>query len=194
MPTDDARARLESELAVHRARALEAAGEAREILSDDLEVFVVRKVKELFVADEAVASAMSDDQLARLKRRAAEVARRQRDAILTILADDDLWLNPGDVPADPKGLVANGRVWAVVERAGEPVPAVAREFGLAAPAEPPEYPEPRRFIRARLLTTVTERYWTALQALARVQAQIADHERTKCEDELSKRWDEAPEA
>ena len=50
--------------------------------------------------------------------------------------------------------------------------------------------EPRRFIHSRLLTTVTERYWAALNALARVRAQIDETTRVHREEELSKRWDE----
>ena len=190
MPADDVRARLDSELDFHRAKILEAAEEAREILSEDLEVFVTRKVKEVFLADAVTASAMPDARLAELKRRTSEVARQQRDVILAALADEALWLEPGEVSAEPRGLAANPRVWAEVSRAGEAVLAVAREFQLAVPAEPPAYQEPRRFIHSRLLTTVTERYWAALNALARVRAQIDETTRVHREEELSKRWDE----
>jgi len=190
MPDHDVRARLEAELAYHRAKVLEAAEEAREILREDLEVFVMRKVKEVFLADPAGASALSDQRLAELKRVAGEVARQQRDAVLTALADEAPWLEPGEVGPEPKGLAANPRVWAVVGRVGEAVLAVARAFHLAVPAEAPAYQEPKRFIHSRLLTTVTERYWAALQAMARVQAQLAEGERVQREEELSKRWDE----
>lgn len=194
MTTDDVRARLESELVYHRAKVLELAEEARDILAEDLEVFVTRKAKEVFLADTVTASAMPDAQLALLKRRTAEVARQVRDAIVGALADPSLWLEPGDIPADPKGLVANARVWAIVARVGDAVLALAREFHLQEPAEAPVYQEPRRFIHSRLLTTVTERYWGALQTLDKVRMQIDEGERAQREDELSKRWDETPGA
>jgi|GEM_PF-4346516 len=194
MTTDDVRARLESELAYHRAKVLELAEEARDILAEDLEVFVTRKVKDVFLADAVTAQAMPDAQLAALRRRTAEAARQARDAIVAALAEPSLWLEPDDVPADPKGLVANGRVWAIVSRVGDAVVTVAREFHLREPAEAPVYQEPRRFIHSRLLTTVTERYWGALQALGKIKAQIDEGERAQREDELSKRWDETPGA
>ena len=189
MPTDDVHARLESELTFFRAKVLEAAEEARGILAEDLEVFVTRKVKEAFLADAAKSSVMSDARLAELKRVATDTARRQRDAILAALADEGLWLEPGD-GAEPRGLAGNPRVWAVLGRAGEAVLEVARAFQLAAPDVPPAYQEPKRFIHSRLLTTVTERYWNALQALQRVRAQMVEMERAQREDELSRRWDE----
>jgi hypothetical protein len=194
MPTDDVRARLESELAYHRAKVLELAEEARDILAEDLEVFVTRKVKEVFLADVEAAGAMTDASLATLKGRTAEVARQARDRILTALADEALWLEPGDLPPEPRGLAANARVWAVVGGVADAVSQVAREFHLKPPAEAPVYQEPRRFIHSRLLTTVTERYWGALQALSKVAAEIAEGDRVRREDELSRRWDETPGA
>jgi len=189
MSADERLSKLGAERDFYRAKVLELAEEARLILHEDLEAFVLRMVKEAFLAGGAAAAALSDEALKALKQDAAARAAEARDAITATLADDDLWLNPGALPEEPRGLAANRRVWEEIAPIGGVVVALLRTHGLPAPEEPPAYQEPRRFIHSRLLTTVTEKYWATLRAYRHAQAEIDAIEAARAEDALAKRWD-----
>lgn len=183
--------RLKADLEIYRDRVLRAVEDIREILSDDLEVFFVQRVKAAFLADPAVARGFSDEQLKALKARASQEARATRVDILRALEAPELWLEPGDVGEAAKGLAANPRVWGCVARVGEAVRGVLSEHGLSVDEAALEYREPKRFIRSRLLTNVMEKYWKDLDgyrsSITEIDAlnEAGEHER------LAQRWDES---
>jgi hypothetical protein len=189
MTNDDQIERLQAERDLYRAKVLELVQEIREVLHEDLELFVQRKIRDLFLAAPAVARALTDERLKALKQGSREVAEAVRDRIIQDLQAEVLWLEPGEVEEKPAGLAANPRVWREVNQVCEVVLSVAREFGLPEPAEPLVYQEPRRFIRSRLLTTLTEKYWSNL-ALYRSAARDMDALEDEAEKaELARRWD-----
>lgn len=190
MSADERLAKLEAERDFYRAKVLELAEDARLILHEDLEAFVQRKVKETFLAGGEQAAALGDEALKALKRDTAERAAAARDAILAALADHDPWLDPGDLPDDARGLEANRRVWEEIAPIGDVIVALLKAHGLPAPDQPPAYQEPRRFIHSRLLTTVTEKYWSTLRSYRHAQAEIEAIAHARHEDALSRRWDE----
>jgi hypothetical protein len=189
MNHQDQVARLKADLEIYRDRVMRAVEDIREILSDDLEIFFMERVKAAFVSDLSVARGLSDEQIRALKARASQDARAARVDILRALEAPELWLEPGDVGEDPRGLAANPRVWECVARVGEAIRAALTDHGLPVDEAALVYREPKRFIRSRLLTNVMEKYWKVLDGYRGSLEEIDALNETDERESLAARWD-----
>jgi hypothetical protein len=184
-------AEAHAERALFQNRILETVAEIREVLEEDLEQFVLRSIRGAFVNDPERSQKMSDERLAQLKADSLREARAQRDRILTALEPEELWLEPGEVEEGAQGLRANARVWRELSRVTEAVETLLSGAGLEGALPSLEYEEPRRFIRSRLLTNLTERYWAAFTDYHRTTECIQHIEREGARSAQANRWDDA---
>lgn len=181
---------VRAERALFRSRILETVAEIRELLAEDLEQFVIRSVRTAFVNMPERARDMTDERLVQLKSDTQREASAQRDRILAALEPEEIWLDPGEIEGEARGLRANARVWGEIARVTEAVEELLSGAGLAGALPSLEYEEPRRFIRSRLLTNLTERYWAAFNDFQRATESIERIERHGEEASLARRWDE----
>jgi hypothetical protein len=189
--SDSKAAEARAECALFRSRILEAVAEIQEVLAEDLEQFILRSVRAAFLAVPERAKDISDERLAALKLETQTAAGQTRDGILAALAPEEIWLEPGEVTGEAQGLRANGRVWAEIAQVTDAVAKLVKSAGLEAALPAPDYEEPRRFIRSRLLTNLTERYWAALADYQRANESIKSFVREGEKASLAQRWDEA---
>ncbi len=180
-----------SERVLQKSRIQEAVAEIREVLHEDLEQFVLRKVRKAFLDHPERASAMADADIASLKAATEAGASRKRDEILVALEADELWLDPGEPAEDAQGLRGNMKVWGAISAVTECIEGLLKDAGFETALPAPDYEEPKRFIRSRLLTNLTERYWTALAAYQKADEAIASISHQNEQTKLAKRWDDA---
>lgn len=183
-------AELDEQIALNRQRFEQVIKQIRGVLKEDLANHIAREAKKAFLTQPEAAEALSNAQIAELKRRSAEAARATSARVHDALTDHALWLAGYAVPGDHRSLVEATEVWAVVATADADLAALLGDFGLAG-AGVPAYKAPVYFVAGQYFPSLAEHYWKIHSDLAALESQKEQLHDTTVRAALEARWDDA---
>lgn len=162
------------------------------VLTADVPVFVERTVRKIF-EQSAQADAMSDSDLAKLKKATGEASAKLGAEVERELEPFEVWLWEGSsVPTSPDGLNDHPRVGAVLDRVGATLRSLLEDHGIPA-ADPKDanYRLPAYFVAGHFMKSLVANYWRSLADFHDLGTRLEEESRADERQRRSERWDNA---
>jgi hypothetical protein len=187
--------RARAEAAQAKEEVLALAKKIIAILEQDIQVYVLGKVKEAFLGSFDCVQSMSREEVAALKRDAQAAAERAKVEIGEALTGTDEWLVKEMVAGYRSSILQNKRILEIVKRAGGYVREVLARHGFPeesiASCDLGPY-SLSEFRSGQLIEELSKEYWKKMGAYCKLQQEIARLEAETKREAARKMWDAEP--
>lgn len=185
---------IDEQLELRRQRFEQVVQDIRHLLRQDLENFVVRETKKVFLGQPEVAEKMSPDAILALRREAQVIGKAEGEAAVARLGDLVLWWTGADVAR--KGgekmpdLSEVPAVWTHVRSVEEAFATFMRKHGFQIDVAP-AYKAPAFFVGGRYMPGLNEHYWRIIDEIRELHDQRKALAERTTRDRLQALWDAA---
>ena len=162
-----------------------------EVIVSDINPFLEREMRKVFVASGDFGAGFDDDKVLEIKKKLADQAEELGDKLKAKLGEQSLWIGEEVPSAEGKTLERNEMVWAELQSLSTTVVDTAKEIGFEEPDEGWDiiYRTPTYFIDGVYAPGLIEKYWTQLQVMRQLEEEINEAEKELQKEQLAERWD-----
>jgi hypothetical protein len=185
---------IDEQIELRRQRFEHVVQDIRHLLRQDLENFVVRETRKVFLSQPDVAGAMSPEAILALRREAQAVGKAEAEAAVTKLGDIALWWTgeklprrDGDKSRDLSEVTA---VWEAIHGVEAAFVAFMGRHGFRIDSAP-VYKAPAFFVGGRYMPGLNEHYWRILDEIRELHEQRVALAERVTRERLQALWDAA---
>jgi hypothetical protein len=180
---------IDDQIGLRQVRFQQVVADIRTVLRADLEAFVMRETKRVFLGRPDVAEKMAADKVAALKKGAVELGKSLALRIDGELSDLSLWAAPKHEPSNPRDLVGVPGVWEKLSSAEAAVAEFLAAHGL--PGESVSYKLPAYFVGGLYMPSLAEHYWRIVVETRELEEQKTKLSEQSVREKLQSLWDDA---
>lgn len=179
---------IDDQIGLRKVRFQQVVADIRTVLRVDLDAFVLRETKKVFLGKPEVAETLSTEQVVALKKGAIELGHRLSQKLEQELADLALWDAPASDPANPRDLSEVPGVWGKLVEAEKAVVEFLASHGFSTEVS---YKLPAYFVGGLYMPSLAEHYWRIVVETRELEDQKKRLSEQTTRDKLQSKWDEA---